>query len=229
MYISLQSNIFRNIDELLDFIIEYEIISYEKNCHSCNSITRLVVYTQGLNKRLVYRCRTRVCQAKQPILRTALPLTSYVHLVYLLLSDASYKQLYWWYGFANTTISSCKQRLREIYKKYVEDRPVYLGGLGVVVEADETVLSRRGVIRSPTSTSDTTADTIWIVGAIDSTPSKNFFLKRVENRRVDSLTNCLDGVIRVGSLLYTEGYPSYPRLLRILVFSTMLLTRVKVS
>lgn len=211
MYISLQSNIFHSFDDLLEFILDHEILPNEKICERCGYTTRLVVYRQGRSQRLIFRCKARICQAKRPIFRTALPLTSYVHLVYLLLSDASYRQLNWWYGFANTTISSCKQKLREIYKKYVDDRPVYLGGPGLVVEVDETVLSRRGVIRSPTSTSDTTADTVWIVGAIDNTPSKNFFLKRVENRKVNTLTNVLDGVIRVGSLLYTDGYPSYPR------------------
>lgn len=54
-------------------------------------------------------------------------------------------------------------------------RPVLLGGLNVIVEADETVLSGRGIIRAPTNTDDNTAFTVWIVGLIDHTDQKNFF------------------------------------------------------
>lgn len=44
--------------------------------------------------------------------------------------------------------------------------------------------------------------------AIDS--NKNFFLTKVPNRSINTLTEYLLGKIRIGSLLCTDGYPSYP-------------------
>jgi hypothetical protein len=89
-------------------------------------------------------------------------------------------------------------------------RPTLIGGLGVVVECDETVLSRRGIIREPTTTDDTTRGTVWIVGVIDHTRERNFFVKRIENRQIMTLSESLESVIFVGSRLFTDGHPSYP-------------------
>jgi hypothetical protein len=82
--------------------------------------------------------------------------------------------------------------------------------LGVIIEVDETVLSRRGIIREPTNTDDETPSTVWIVGAVDHTDQKNFFVKRVENRTINTLSRVLESEVCVGSKLYSDGYPSYP-------------------
>ena len=37
-----------------------------------------------------------------------------------------------------------------------------------------------------------------------------FFFKRVENRQSITLTRALENVIRVGTILYYDGHPSYP-------------------
>lgn len=57
--------------------------------------------------------------------------------------------------------------------EYIRIRPCFIGGLGIILEVDETVLSRRGVIDNPTCYTDELADIIWILGAIDQ--NKNFF------------------------------------------------------
>ncbi|KAI5151377.1 hypothetical protein ENBRE01_2099 [Enteropsectra breve] len=71
------------------------------------------------------------------------------------------------------------------------------------------VIGRRGIIRNPTSMNDAAVDTIWIVDAIDSTPQRNFILKRVPNRRIESMTAALEGKIVERSLFNTDGHPSY--------------------
>ena len=85
-----------------------------------------------------------------------------------------------------------------------------MGGKGIIVEADETVLCRRGVINNPTSTNDNIAYTVWILGVIDNTPQKILFITKVPNRRIDTLSQILEGIIATGSSFYTDGYPSYP-------------------
>lgn len=114
-----------------------------------------------------------------------------------------------WHGVADSTTASLKKKLLNCYTRYQTERPVFLGGLNRVVEIDESVLSRRGVISNPTSTSDTTPDTVWILGGIDC--DGNFFLKRVANRTVTELTNAMYDVVLVGSKLHTDGFASYPR------------------
>ncbi|KAG0436312.1 hypothetical protein DMUE_4284, partial [Dictyocoela muelleri] len=93
---------------------------------------------------------------------------------------------------------------------YSSKIPIFLGGLDKVVEADETVICRRGVIRYPTSTDDETRDTVWIFGALDLSDKSQFLLRRVKNRQIDTLTGVLEGKIGVSSILHTDGHSSYP-------------------
>ncbi|KAF0991304.1 hypothetical protein HZS_1137 [Henneguya salminicola] len=84
----------------------------------------------------------------------------------------------------------------------MQKRPVFIGGLNVIVEADETVLSRRGIIRESTSADDSTPGTVWIVGLIDHSPEKNFYLKRVANRKITTSSRLFEVAIYVGSKLF---------------------------
>lgn len=60
-----------------------------------------------------------------------------------------------------------------------------------MVEADETVLYGRGIIRYSASIEDEIKDTVWIFEAIDSDNKTNFYIKRAKNRKVDALSKTL--------------------------------------
>ncbi|KAF0985877.1 hypothetical protein HZS_2585 [Henneguya salminicola] len=96
----------------------------------------------------------------------------------------------------------------------MQKRPVFIGGLNVIVEANKTALSQRGILRELTSTDDSTSGTVWIVGLIDHSPEKNFYLKRVANRKITTLSRLFEDAIYVGSKLCSDGYPSYPGVAR---------------
>ncbi|KAG0440662.1 hypothetical protein DMUE_1572 [Dictyocoela muelleri] len=137
-------------------------------------------------------------------------MTKPIHIIYLILSGANYKQLFWYHGVSDSTIASIKKKLSICYKDFCHTIPVFLGGEGRITEVDDTVISRRGIIRYPTSTDDDTKETIWILGAIDSTDKSQFYIQRVENRQTDTLRRALEGKIGVCSKLHSDGYPSYP-------------------
>lgn len=89
---------------------------------------------------------------------------------------------------------------------------MYVGGLNIITEIDETVLSRRGIIRSPTGCDESRIDTIWIIGLIDNSNARNFYLSRIIDRRIPTITECIGNIILPGSIVYTDGHPSYPRI-----------------
>ena len=76
----------------------------------------------------------------------------------------------------------------------IDENAISLGGINRIVEADETVISRRGIIRSPTSLDDSVLDTIWILGAVDKEDVFNFFIKRIRNRQIDTISETLEGI-----------------------------------
>jgi hypothetical protein len=66
------------------------------------------------------------------------------------------------------------------------------------------------VVTNPTSTHNEIPNSVWSVGGIEETGENKFFLKVVPNRRVDSIVEVLGSFIHDGSILVTDGYPSYP-------------------
>lgn len=213
MIFNILDKIFTDNEHLIEFLKENNIITATRRCSndSCDGVAKLLNYKCGQKESIVYRCLKRSCRKRNAIFNTKLSASKYIHILFLLLTGCTYHQIYIFHNISNTTITRLKNTLRDCYKKFMNDRPIFLGGLGCVVEADETVLSRRGIIASPTSFSDLRRDTIWILGVIDNTPNKNFFIKRIPDRTIESITTALEGVVRCGSRFYTDGYPSYPR------------------
>jgi hypothetical protein len=114
------------------------------------------------------------------------------------------------YDFSDNTILSAKQILQRLCAKYLSESSIYLGGFGIPIEVNETVFSRRGVIRNPTSLNDEIRDTMWIGGAIDNTNQKKFVLKKVNNRNIENITSALINCVRPGSFIQSDGFRSYP-------------------
>lgn len=161
----MNNEIFKSEEELMNFLLENNIVSEEILCE-CLNYMKFKIYKLGESKQLLYRCSKKGCQKRKSLLQTNIPLIKYISIVYWLLSSASYWQINIWSGVTDQTINNIKRKLRIIYGKYISAHPVFLGGMGVVVEVDESVLSRRGVISNPTSTLDNAPLTIWILGLL---------------------------------------------------------------
>jgi hypothetical protein len=102
------------------------------------------------------------------------------------------------------------RKIVKIFEQYSNERFEKLGRNGVRVQLDESVISRLGKIRSPTSTDDNVSQTIWLFGGIDESNKKKFFMKIVPNRQAITLKNVVEQFVHPGSILVTDGYPSYP-------------------
>ena len=121
-----------------------------------------------------------------------------------------YRMLRLAFGIADSTISRIRNVHRSCFESYLIDHPVMLGGPGVIVELDETVLCRRRVIRIPTNEDDEIANTVWIIGGIDRTDARNFFIQVIPNRQIGHMLAAVRHRIAPGSILVTDGHPSYP-------------------
>ncbi|KAG0429960.1 hypothetical protein DMUE_5710, partial [Dictyocoela muelleri] len=152
MILSITDKIFSCLNECKENLVDYEIVKLRRYCIKCGGITELQIYKRDGNSHLGYRRKTSNCRHREPIYRSNLPFTKLINVFYLLMSNSSYKQLNYWYNLPNNTIHRIKKKLREAYKIYSLRRPIILGDLNTKLQADETVLSRRGIIRCPTKT-----------------------------------------------------------------------------
>ncbi|KAG0437747.1 hypothetical protein DMUE_3510 [Dictyocoela muelleri] len=210
MILQILDDIFMDMSKLFDFIVENNIMTRHIICEACGRNSVLKKMIRKSKCIIIYRCEFVSCRKIKSTTNSKIELTKLIHIIYLILNNSTYKQINIYHGIADTTINNIKKRMRKCFEAYCTKRPVFIGGLGKTVEADETVLSRRGIIRYPTSTDDDVKDTVWILGVIDSVDKNQFFLKRVINRQINTLTDALIGKIGVCSKLNTDGYPSYP-------------------
>lgn len=57
----------------------------------------------------------------------------------------------------------------------------------------------------------TPPDTVWILGGVEKVNKENFFICRISDRTVNTLSSVLENFLLVGTKLSTDGHPSYPR------------------
>ena len=184
---------------LKNFLISNKILITSILYLRCGNLSKLLPISASNGSR-GYRFTKKGCQKSLPLFHSTLPLTKVARLLCCF-------QLSIFFGISNTTIAKYKSLLLVCYKDYLEKKSVVLGGCGIIVEVDESVLSRKGIIRNPAGADDT-KDTVWILGGIDRTEKRNFFLCGVTGRTIGSLTVAMMPNIKNDSILFTEGHPS---------------------
>lgn len=216
MMMNVNDAIFRENDAAMKFLMENGIILQTSVCEKCGDISKLIAINEDSGC-IAHRCKRKGCQARKSLFTSKIPLFKVLQIIYFLLIDVNYRQLYLFFGIADSTISRIKKNLLRVYNMYLNVKPrVVLGGIGQIVEVDESVISRRGIIRSPTSHDDAVLDTIWILGAVNRNEPQDFILKRIPDRTIPSILSVLEGHILVCSNLHSDGHPSYPAVARAL-------------
>ncbi|KAG0442284.1 hypothetical protein DMUE_0388 [Dictyocoela muelleri] len=54
---------------------------------------------------------------------------------------------------------------------------------------------------------DKVKDAIWIIGWVENTYERNFFVKVIKDRIINTLSEALEGLIAMLSILYTDDHP----------------------
>jgi hypothetical protein len=193
MVIGVLDPIFYEIEATKEFLLENNIIPPSVSCikEECTGEAWAVVYKLSVGYTLVYRCRKTGFRRRRNVTSSRVGLTVLLHCIYLLLYNEVYSSMHSYHGLSSATISSFKKKLIKCYESYMFVRPITLGGDDLVGELDETVLSRRGIVRSPTTQDDIILDTVWILEALKKNNMKRFFLKRVANRKIETLSEAM--------------------------------------
>lgn len=112
-------------------------------------------------------------------------------------------------NIGRNTLSILRKFIISRISKYFENNPIQLGGVGTVVNVDETMInhkvkSHRG--RSPRAQT-------WLLCITDSSfiPSRGFCCI-VENRSASCLIPIISRIVRPGTTIYTDDFKSYSSL-----------------
>ncbi|KAG0421375.1 hypothetical protein DMUE_6296, partial [Dictyocoela muelleri] len=111
---------------------------------------------------------------------------------------------------SKTTIINIRQKI----VGEIKDKKAFLfqkiGGPGIRVQIDETAICRGKIILNPSNTLDDMEGIQWLVGGIEETIQRKFFLVIVPNRQSSTILDLLRRNVNEGSVIITDGYPSYP-------------------
>ncbi|KAG0441579.1 hypothetical protein DMUE_0940 [Dictyocoela muelleri] len=111
MDLNLINKIFIDINETFNFLIENNIVKESKICSNCNGITKFRIFTSHGTKKILYKCSTKGCQKRETLHHVNIPLNKYIHIIYLLMTNCTYEQLYIWYNLSSETIFKIKKEL----------------------------------------------------------------------------------------------------------------------
>lgn len=211
------SPIFLNNDNALSYLIENNYISITKQCIKCQKTTNIVKCSRS-KVGWAYICPNMRCK-KVMYIKILKESSIKIELCFLLRAVYCFTLNY----DNNQAVSACEisapsyiKIKKEILKKIAtyNKTNVKIGGEGIEVQLDETAICNGRIITDPSNTLDETAGVQWIVGGVEKNNSRKLFLVLVPNRRQETLFDVFKKFIKPGSLLVTDGYPSYPGAVR---------------
>ena len=90
-----------------------------------------------------------------------------------------------------------------MFAKQIQLTELKIGGLGIVVEIDETKLGKRKYNRGHR------VEGVWIVCGVERTKEKRYFAIEVNNRDAPTISNIIDKYVARGSIIYTDKWKAY--------------------
>ncbi|KAG0419798.1 hypothetical protein DMUE_6362, partial [Dictyocoela muelleri] len=128
-------------------------------------------------------------------------------------------------NISEKTFIRIKYNLLDIYDTILMNENK-IGGDGIIVEVDETVISRNRTIKSPSAVDDNTPGLTWLFGCIERNNTNNFRIIIVPDRTIETLTNILQRYVKQKSIIISDGYPSYPKAVQNNHFKHIVVTHV---
>lgn len=204
--------IFHEIEAAINFLDSNNLLN--RNCANCYNLMYVKIFNENLKKYGGLKCPT--CNKKMRIIarskfkNSKFDINDILWLTMCFLLNIKNYQITYLTNIAENSYIYFKERLLDCIRTVNNEQFSPIGGDNIVVEVDETVVVRGRLILNPSNIHDGLHNSTWLVGGIENSPMKKFFLMIVPNRRAQTLTNMMSDKIRRGSILRTDGYPSYP-------------------
>jgi len=122
---------------------------------------------------------------------------------YLWLAGVSYTSAQLMSAHSPNTIVDYYRFFRELVADSFDDEDWKIGGEGIIVEVDESKFGKRKNHRGHH------VEGAWVVGGIERTPERKFFVRVVERRDFETLVDVLADHLLPGTILHTDCWKGY--------------------
>ncbi|KAG0419839.1 hypothetical protein EQH57_0385 [Dictyocoela roeselum] len=212
---STASQIFIDTKSAFKYLIEEELIPREVKCESCYGQLKIITdasYALGG----CFRCSDTKCRKRFSIFKgkniniPAIPLHSKLLAIYEFLNDDFQKRIANDCDIARSTVYSLRKNINVYIEQKIKPlKNIMLGG-SYNVQIDETVIYKGKMITNPTNMWDETPGCTWLVGLIEQYSGK-IIIEIVPNRQIPTISKLIQKHVLIGTLIITDGHPSYPR------------------
>jgi transposase-like protein len=187
----------------VQYLIENQIFEAEKQCSCGATITFSSTNTEK-------RCTKKTCRKRHSITHNTifqssnLKVTDILELIYLKIClNSRYQDVISCTTLTSKTITKWTRYIQQIMANDLEVDDIKVGGPGIVVEIDESKFGKRKYNRGHR------VEGVWVVGGIERTEQKRFFLVPVANRNAQTLEAIIRTYVHAGSIIHTDMWRGY--------------------
>ena len=156
------------------------------------------------------RCKSRKSIRSRTIFENAkISFAEVLSIIYLSSLDVIQANIVETLGLNHQTVIVWQHKLRNLYSAKMLSDQTLLGGIGCVVELDESLISRQKPTRNGHARP---VEERWIFGAYDRT-RKIGFLQFVPNRKEETLIPLINSLCLPGTTIHTDGWSAYSNLI----------------
>jgi transposase-like protein len=199
----------------IEWLMEIRLLAPLRRCPTCQDEMRLVDTTNVKDGKL-WLCSKRTCKNKKLSIRlgsffekSKLSLPTLVLFIYLWSRGMSLLQIQTECEISEKTSIDWARFCRDIIMEHFANSNEIIGGLGRIVEIDESLVARRKYNRGRS------IDQTWVFGGIErSDDSREYraFIEIVERRDEETLLAVIRRRIAPGTLIMSDGWAAYRNL-----------------
>lgn len=209
------SDMFISKQNALNYMRENDLIPLNTPCDFCNGVMSFEKDVASSNG-AYYRCSSLSCRRKKSLFKNTtfdspeVPLHKKLLAYYEVLADDYQKRIINDCSLSKSSVQKIKKNfLKYCVFKNTNNKKILMG-VKNSIQIDETVIYKGKLILSPSNIYDNLPGCTWLVGLIEQHTS-NMVIEIVPNRQVATLKELILKHCKIGSLIITDGYPSYPR------------------
>lgn len=196
-------------EETIRFAKEHGLIKRKRSCPKCRRQMRFVP-KNDLHDMYIWQCSRVGCKKNLSIRYRSffsdskLSISTIIYIMYLWSIEMTVQQTVFQTNVSKRVVIDWFRFCRDIiFYHYRNDTEHKIGGKGVIVEIDESLVSRRKYNRGRLISQ------VWMFGGIERENNKQFFAEIVADRTTKTLLSVIKRRIRKGSIIMSDKWKAY--------------------
>ena len=196
------SFMFFNEEVCILFLLREEVVTLLGACAVCGG--KLARHGK------ICKCTSKYCRKSVSLFAgsffhgSRLPCSDVLFLAYQWLTKCSTETMCTHSGCSSRTVVAYRMYFRQLVCEMLESDCEVIGGVGVIVEVDETKVGKRKNHRGHR------VEGAWVLVGVERTSERRVFAEVVANRDAATIESVLARHVAEGSILYTDEWKAYP-------------------